>query len=102
MFKDGRIERFQTPDDPGGMQWAGLSFRDITEAKRREDSTAVYQISELTNCREPQDLFRSIHATIGELMPAEFLHRPGRRRQRDDQLPISSTIRRGPDPCRPA
>jgi len=74
LFKDGRIfERFSKPqmiqEQCVGRVW---SFRDITEAKRAERiSTAVYQISELTNRAENlQDLFRSIHATIGELMPA--------------------------------
>ncbi len=73
-FRDGRVfERFSKPqmiqEKCVGRVW---SFRDVTEAKRAEKiGTAAYQISELTNRAENlQDLFRSIHATIGELMPA--------------------------------
>ncbi len=73
-FKDGRVfERFSKPqkidDRIVGRVW---SFRDITEARRAErTSAAVYQISELTNRTDNlRELFRSIHATIGELMPA--------------------------------
>jgi len=73
-FRDGRIlERYSRPQRLNrkiiGRVW---SFRDITSQTRAQAvQSAVYRISEIANTAGTlEELFRSLHAIIGGLMPA--------------------------------
>jgi len=59
-------------DDQGGFAGAIFGSRDINKRKRAEMvQSAIYRISEAVHtARSMEELYRSIHAIIGELMPA--------------------------------
>jgi PAS domain S-box-containing protein len=76
--KDGRVfptEHSVTPlEDEQGKRVGWVSVvRDITERKRAEKvQAATYQISQAANaCANLEELYRSIHSILGELMPAD-------------------------------
>jgi PAS domain S-box-containing protein len=58
-------------DDRGGFAGAIYGSRDINERKRAEMvQSAIYRISEAVHTAQSlEELYRSIHAIIGELMP---------------------------------
>ncbi|MBC7185646.1 MAG: PAS domain S-box protein [Calditrichaeota bacterium] len=76
------VEVAASPVVVGGQLASQVVFRDITARKREEKvREAIYKLSEAANSADDlQALFHSIHAIVGELMPARnfyiALHHP--------------------------
>ncbi|HUF16765.1 MAG TPA: EAL domain-containing protein [Thermoanaerobaculia bacterium] len=75
QLKDGRVlSRASVPvvSDAGTAMGRAWYFRDVTEEERAEElRSAMFRISEITNtARDLNDLYRSIHRIVGELMDA--------------------------------
>jgi PAS domain S-box-containing protein len=73
-FKDGRVfERYSIPQMLDGRAVGRVwSFRDVTARRRAECvQEAVYRMSHMAHTAENlQELLRSLHEIVGELMPA--------------------------------
>ncbi len=74
-LKDGRVlSRASVPvvSDGGKAMGRAWYFRDVSEDERAEElRSAMFRISEITNtARDLNDLYRSIHRIVGELMDA--------------------------------